>query len=91
MVQALSLRDGWRMYNQNTKKNTWSQGKSQKQARLDYFLCNEELLLILNNFKINTKYRSDHTSISCNLTFQMKIEVQDFGGSTIVFYRKRNS
>ena len=37
-------------------------------SRLDYVLCNEELLSITHKYKINPKYRSNHAPISCPLT-----------------------
>ena len=62
-----SLIDPWRVNNPSKKQFTWLQGVSNKQARLDYFLCNDELLSITNNYNINRKYRSDHAPISCSL------------------------
>ena len=59
-----NLNDVWRIYNPSKNKFTWSQGISNKKARLDYFLCNEELLSIIKKPKIGTKYRSDHAPIS---------------------------
>ena len=60
----LNLVDGWRVNNEDRKKFTWSQGITNKQARLDYFLVSEELLSITKNYKIGNKYRSDHSIIS---------------------------
>ena len=67
MMGTLSLSDGWRIYDPTTKKYTWCQGISPKRARLDFFLCNDELLSILRKFDIDTKYRSDHSPISCTI------------------------
>ena len=68
MIETLSLVDPWRLINPTLKRYTWAQGISNKHARLDYILCNEELLSITSNYQINTKYRSDHAPISCSLT-----------------------
>ena len=67
MMTTLSLVDAWRINNPTQKKFTWSQGISNKHSRLDFFLCNEELMSITKDFKITTKYRSDHASINCKL------------------------
>ena len=67
LCNNFSLVDPWRINNPTTSKYTWLQGVSNKQSRLDYFLCNDELLSITNNFSINPKYRSDHAPISCSL------------------------
>ena len=67
LCAVYNLVDPWRIYNPNRKRYTWLQGISNKQARLDYFLCTEELLSITINYKINTKYRSDHAPISMTL------------------------
>ena len=68
LMYTFNLVDAWRVYNPTKKQFTWLQGLSNKQSRLDYFLCNEELLSITNNLKINPKYRSDHAPISCHVT-----------------------
>ena len=67
MCNTINLVDPWLVNNLNKKQYTWSQGISNKQSRLDYFLYNEELLSITSNFKILPKYRSDHAPIVCNL------------------------
>ena len=62
-----SLVDAWRINNPTVKKFTWLQGVSNKQSRLDYYLCNDELLSITKNFSIKHKYWSDHAPITCTL------------------------
>ena len=73
LCTTFSLIDPWRVTNPNKKQFTWLQGQSKKQARLDYFLCNDELLSISKNFKINPKYRSDHAPISCTLSLGQEV------------------
>ena len=68
LMNTFNLVNAWRVYNHIRKHFTWLQGLSNKQSRLDYFLCNKELLSITNNSKINPKYRSDHAPISCCVT-----------------------
>ena len=67
LCAVYNLVDPWRINNPNRKRYTWLQGVSNKQARLDYFLCTEELMSITKNYKINTKYRSDHAPIAMTL------------------------
>ena len=67
LCNDLSLIDPWRVNNPKSRQFTWLQGISNKQASLDYFLCNDELLSITNNYQINPKYCSDHAPISCSL------------------------
>ena len=67
LCNSLSLVDGWRINNPDKKKYTWLQGVSNKQARIDFFLCTDALLSISKDFKINPRYRSDHTPISFTL------------------------
>ena len=68
MMKKHNLIDIWRFKNPKTKRYTWLQGLSNKQARLDYYLCNEEILNIASNEDILYKYRSDHSPISLTLT-----------------------
>ena len=68
MISTFTLVDAWRISNPNILRYTWSQGISNKHARLDFFLCNEELLSITKNYKILPKYRSDHAPITCKLS-----------------------
>ena len=72
MCNKLSLVDPWRINHPTQKRFTWLQGLSNKQARLDYYLCNEELMSITKNFDIKTKYRSDHAPITCTMVLGTK-------------------
>ena len=67
LCNTLNLVDPWRINNRHEKRFTWLQGVSNKQARLDYFLCNDELMSITKNYQIRTKYHSDHSPISCSI------------------------
>ena len=62
-MNTYNLIDIWREKNPNTRRYTWLQGVSNKQARLDYFLCNQELISIITGEDILYKYRSDHAPI----------------------------
>ena len=64
MCNEFSLEDGWRVNNLQKRRYTWLQGITNKQARLDFFLCSDALLSISTKFKISPKYRSDHAPIS---------------------------
>ena len=63
LINTYSLVDVWREKNPTTSRYTWLQGISNKQARLDYFLCNSELVGIISEEDILYKYRSDHAPI----------------------------
>ena len=63
LMNTYNLIDIWREKNPNTRRYTWLQGVSNKQARLDYFLCNQELISIITGEDILYKYRSDHAPI----------------------------
>ena len=65
-----NLIDIWRAKNPSKKRYTWLQGISKKQARLDYYLCNEELLSISSKEDILYKYRSDHAPIIITISLQ---------------------
>ena len=67
LCETHTLSDGWRVNNPTKKQYTWLQGITNKQARLDFFLCSDAILSIATKFKINTKYRSDHAPITFNL------------------------
>ena len=67
MNTTLNLVDPWRILKPQKRKYTWWQGISQKQARLDYFLCSEELLSITKDYNMLPKYRSDHSPIILKL------------------------
>ena len=69
MCEKFNLKDVWRLKNPDKKIFTWMQGISGKQSRLDYFLCNEELISISNYEEILYKYRSDHSPITLTLEF----------------------
>ena len=78
MIGKHNLIDIWRVKNPHTKCYTWLQGLSNKQARLDYYLCNEELLNISSNEDIGYKYRSDHSPIT--ITFTINDQKRGPGG-----------
>ena len=68
LIKKHNLTDIWRQENANKKRFTWLQGLSCKQARLDYFLCNEELASVCSNEDILYKYRSDHAPITITIS-----------------------
>ena len=67
-MEKHNIIDIWRKKNPKIKRCTWLQGLSNKQARLDFYLCNEELLNISSDEDILYKYRSDHAPITITLT-----------------------
>ena len=45
---------------------------SNKKARLDYFLCSEDLISVCNKEDILYKYRSDHAPITITITLNQQ-------------------
>ena len=68
IINKYNLSDIWRLKNPNKRRYTWLQGISYKQARLDYFLCSEELISVCTKEDILYKYRSDHAPITITIT-----------------------
>lgn len=62
-----NLFDVFREMYPDKRKYTWRKFNSIKQARLDYFLINEELLAMANDVYVNPGYRSDHSIITLAL------------------------
>ncbi len=69
MKEELDLYDPWRENNIDIKRFTWRKSNPVKQARLDYFLVSRNLENSIVTSKIDTSYRSDHSSISISLKF----------------------
>ena len=67
IINKYNLSDVWQLENPNRKRYTWLQGLSCKQARLDYFLCSEELTSVCTKEDILYKYRSDHAPITITI------------------------
>ena len=64
MITYFELNDIWRSSNKEKEQFTWRKFKTLKQARLDYFLISESLLTLIDDCKIEMKYKSDHSIIS---------------------------
>ena len=68
IINKHNLVDIWRLKIPNKRRYTWLQGVSDKQARLDFFLCSEEFTSICTEEDILYKYRSDHAPITITIT-----------------------
>ena len=69
LIDDLGLIDVWRNINPETKKYTWRRHHPSKQARLDFFLVSENLIMSVKNAKIESGYRTDHSLITLELQF----------------------
>ena len=69
LIDELGLIDIWRDINPETKKYTWRRNHPLKQARLDFFLLSENLVMSVNNANIESGYRTDHSLITLGLQF----------------------
>ena len=62
-----NLKDLYQELNTHTKRYTWRRRNPIKQARLDYFLCSDTLLDIVNSCVIKPGYRTDHSFVITRL------------------------
>ena len=68
-MNELDLLDVFRELHPTTKKFTWKQWGSTKEARLDYFLISSSLLPFIQNVQILPTCYSDHKPIMINIDF----------------------
>ena len=69
-----NLVDPFRELNPDLKRFTWRTKQPLKQSRLDYFLITENIMSDVNTCTIESSYRSDHSMIILNLTFNKFIK-----------------
>ena len=69
LIDDFKLVDPWRCYNPNIKRFTWRQPNPLKQSRLDFFLISEELMNFVKSTDILPGYRSDHSMVLTNFSF----------------------
>lgn len=69
VMKDLKLEDIWRTINPDVKGYTWQTDSHRKQARLDYFLVSERLIPYINQCKIISGYKTDHSAVSLELIF----------------------
>lgn len=67
--QMFDLLDPYREHHPESKRYTWRRKNPLKQARLDYFLINENLFTTTEKVTIEPSYRSDHSMIILELKF----------------------
>ena len=72
MMENNCLCDVWRELNSETLRYTWRRKTPFQQARLDFFLVSETLLLEVKDVDILLSYRSDHSMISLELEFNQE-------------------
>jgi exonuclease III len=66
----LDLNDPWRILNPDRRQYTWRLKNQTKQSRLDYFLVSDDILALVKTCNIGISYRSDHSVISLEISFQ---------------------
>ena len=79
-----NLIDIWRELNLEKMQFTWRTKNLRKQARLDFFLISEQLFIDIEDAKIESGYRTDHSFVTVSLN-----EQQIDKGST--FWKFNNS
>ena len=69
MITECNLLDTWRELNLETFKYTWRKKNTNKQARLDFFLISDCLVMDVTDAKILPGYKTDHSLISIEFKF----------------------
>ena len=69
MITECNLVDTWRELNLETFKYTWRKKNTNKQARLDFFLISDCLVMDVTDAKILPGYKTDHSLISIEFKF----------------------
>ena len=69
IIEERSLIDPFRELYPDRKRFTWRKRTPFKQARLDFFLITDSMLISLKNCSIEPSYRSDHSMILLHLEF----------------------
>ena len=64
-----NLIDCWRDLNLEKKEFTWFKKNTNKKGRLDFFLISHDLMTYVNDTKIISGYRTDHSIITLQLDF----------------------
>ena len=75
IMYKYELIDVWREVYPEKRGYTWQKFNTVQQGHLDYFLISEELMLDVNDVKVNPSYRSDH-SLVC---LELKTEGRKYG------------
>ena len=63
MKETFELLDPWRTCYSDDRKYTWRQPSPVEQSRIDYFLVSEDMFALMENTKIISGYRTDHSAI----------------------------
>ena len=64
IIRDDSLIDCWRDLNLEKKEFTWFRKNTNKKGRLDFFLISESVMTFVEDAKIMSGYRTDHSIIS---------------------------
>ena len=67
MISEQNLKDTFRLLQPSTRRYTWRRKIPIKQARLDYFLCSDNLCDHIKSSVIKPGYRSDHSIIELKI------------------------
>ena len=67
IMSTHNLKDLYRELNHHAKRYTWRRSNPIKQVRLDYFLCSDTLLDIVNLCAIKQGYGTDHSFVITKL------------------------
>ena len=67
-IKENKLFDTFRELHPSLKRYTWRRKNPFKQSILDFFLVTENLINLVKTSKIETGYKSDHSSVTLSLT-----------------------
>ena len=67
LKEEMNLVDPFRELYEISKQFTWRKRNPLKQARLDFFLVSEVLMSSIDDIKITSSFRSDHSSVVLSL------------------------
>ena len=78
IMDEFNLCDIWREINPEMLRFTWRRQNPVQQARLDFFLISETLLIEVEETDILISYRSDHSMIKLDLSFKKEEKRSNF-------------
>ena len=66
-LEDFSLRDIWRLRNQNVREFTWHTFNPPVQRHLDYIFISNHLQALTKTVKILSSFQSDHSAVILNI------------------------
>jgi exonuclease III len=67
LANEKELVDVWRSFHETDRQYTWHHKNPIKMSRLDFILVSEDIMSIISNSNILTKYKSDHSPVEIEI------------------------